>query len=141
MLPLSSKVIFTFNMTFVSLCCQNSRYKQFGFELVTDDERIFYPLAADSEEELDDWISLLNRAIRMEVEETDAGGCITWVLGGICGCWVRYVGTGLGMWVLGWLCGMCRVLGAWILLFNRNWRWRKLMLVGGLCGVCRILGG
>ena len=41
---------------------------------MTDDERIFYPLGAESDEDLDDWISVLNKALRMEVEETDAGG-------------------------------------------------------------------
>ena len=57
----------------LTLHLQNARYKQFGFELVTEDDRIFYPLAAESDEELEDWISILNRAIHMEVEETDLG--------------------------------------------------------------------
>ncbi len=56
---------------------QNTRYKQFGFDLVTDDDRIFYPMASDSEEDMEEWMSTLSRAINMELEETDgAGGCV-----------------------------------------------------------------
>ena len=45
-----------------------------GFDLLTEDDKVFYPLATDSEAELEEWITVLNRAIGMEVEETDQGG-------------------------------------------------------------------
>lgn len=72
---------------------------------MTDDEHIFYPLAAESEEDMEDWISLLNSAIRMEVEETDAGTCY-------------YVGTVLlcGLHAIMWVCAImwvaCCFVGA-----------------------------
>ena len=40
---------------------------------MTDDDRIFYPLAADGEVEMEEWMNILTRAISLEVEETDAG--------------------------------------------------------------------
>lgn len=42
---------------------QNSRYKAMGFELLTEDDKVFYPLAADNEAELDQWVTILNKAI------------------------------------------------------------------------------
>ncbi len=47
----------------VCLFPQNSRYKALGFELVTMDDKVFYPLAADSETELDEWVETLNKVI------------------------------------------------------------------------------
>ena len=53
---------------------QNNRYKQHGFDVMTEEDKVFYPLAADSEAEMEEWISILNRAIGLEVEETDKAG-------------------------------------------------------------------
>ncbi len=51
---------------------QNSRYKAMGFEVLTEDDRVFYPLAADNETELEQWVETLNRAITIsQGGETD----------------------------------------------------------------------
>ena len=41
---------------------------------MTEEEKNFYPLAADSDTEMEDWIDVLNRAIRLEVEELGRAG-------------------------------------------------------------------
>ena len=50
---------------------------------------MFYPLATDSEDETEEWISVLTRAIGLEVEETDRvpGVCV-------CVCVCRQTGWG-----------------------------------------------
>ena len=55
---------------FLYLCpSQNPKYKPFGFDLVTDDQRIAYPLSADSEKEMDEWIEVLRKATGLDAEE------------------------------------------------------------------------
>jgi len=34
-----------------------------GFDLLTEDDKVFYPLAADTESDLDEWVTTLNKAI------------------------------------------------------------------------------
>ena len=65
---------------------QNPRHKQYGFDVLTEEEKNFYPLAADSDAEMEDWIDVLNRAIGLEVEELGRAGELerTW---GRKGCW------------------------------------------------------
>jgi len=52
----------------------NPRHKQYGFDILTEEEKNFYPLAADSDAEMEDWIDVLNRAIGLEVEELGRAG-------------------------------------------------------------------
>ena len=47
---------------------------------MTEDEKVFYPLAADSEAELEEWTAILTRAIASEMDDTDGEG--TLVVGG-----------------------------------------------------------
>ena len=56
---------------YIFLDVQNTRHKPFGFDLLTEDEKVFYPMAAESEAEMEEWISLFTRAMAMEVEESD----------------------------------------------------------------------
>ncbi len=51
---------------------QNTRHKFYGFDLLTDDDKVFYPLAADTESEMEEWTSILTRAIGLEMEGTDS---------------------------------------------------------------------
>ena len=57
---------------------------------MTEDDKVFYPLATDSEDETEEWISVLTRAIGLEVEETDRvpGVCV-------CVCVDRQGGEGM----------------------------------------------
>ena len=48
---------------------QNPRYKPYGFDLMTEDEKVFYPLAADSQADMDEWTTILTRAISSEMED------------------------------------------------------------------------
>ena len=61
-------------LTHTHLIPQNSRHKQYGFDVITEEEKYFYPLAADSDAEMEDWITVLNRAISLEVEELGREG-------------------------------------------------------------------
>ena len=56
--------------------------------------QVFYPLAADSETEQDEWISFILRAIAMEMEETDSSPG-EGVVGSLCEC------EGVGVWGCG----------------------------------------
>ena len=60
---------------------QNSRHKTYGFDLMTEDDKVFYPLAADSEAEMEEWTALLTRAIASEMDDTDGEGRRKWVAG------------------------------------------------------------
>ena len=51
------------------MATQNNRLKSHGFDLVTADEKVYYSLAADSEKELEDWMSVLGKAIGLDSEE------------------------------------------------------------------------
>ena len=53
---------------------QNSRHKTYGFDLMTEDDKVFYPLAADSEAEMEEWTTILTRAIASEMDDTDGEG-------------------------------------------------------------------
>lgn len=50
---------------------QNTRHKTYGFDILTENDKVFYPLAADGETELGEWTSVLQKAIAGEVEESD----------------------------------------------------------------------
>lgn len=41
---------------------------------MTEDDKVFYPLAADSEAEMEEWTAILTRAIASEMEDTDGEG-------------------------------------------------------------------
>ena len=61
----------------ISLCLvhrQNARHKPYGFDLMTEDEKVYYPLAADTQAEMDEWIAVLTRAIASEMEDADGEG-------------------------------------------------------------------
>ena len=58
----------------LSFFVQNSRHKTYGFDIMTEDEKVFYPLAADNETELEEWTTILTRAIASEMEDTDGEG-------------------------------------------------------------------
>lgn len=58
------------------LFLQNSRHKTYGFDILTEDEKVFYPLAADSEAELEEWTAILTRAIASEMDDTDGEGTL-----------------------------------------------------------------
>ena len=45
---------------------------------MTEDDKTFYPLGADSEAEMEEWITVLNRAIGLEMEEPGEGGRGEW---------------------------------------------------------------
>ena len=49
------------------LCCvfQNSKLKGQAFELIGSDEKEFYNLAADTSEDLEDWIAVLSKAMNL----------------------------------------------------------------------------
>lgn len=50
-----------------SFCSQNSKVRRFAFELKMQDKST-YLLAADSELEMEDWISTLNRILHSSFE-------------------------------------------------------------------------
>ena len=58
----------------IFLFFQNSRHKTYGFDLMTEDDKVFYPLAADSEAEMEEWTAILTRAIASEMDDTDGEG-------------------------------------------------------------------
>ena len=41
---------------------------------MTEDDKVFYPLAADSEAEMEEWTAILTRAIASEMDDTDGEG-------------------------------------------------------------------
>ena len=41
---------------------------------MTEDEKVYYPLAADTQAEMDEWIAILTRAIASEMEDADGEG-------------------------------------------------------------------
>ena len=45
---------------------------------MTEDDKVFYPLAADSEAEMEEWTNILTRAIASEMDDTDGEGEIYW---------------------------------------------------------------
>jgi hypothetical protein len=49
----------------------NVRHKTHGFDILTDDEKVFYPLAGDSDAEVEEWAEIIKKAIAGEVEESD----------------------------------------------------------------------
>ena len=57
---------------------QNSRHKTYGFDIMTEDDKVFYPLAADSEAEMEEWTAILTRAIASEMDDTDGEGKDRW---------------------------------------------------------------
>ena len=69
-----STVCFFHLINCLSLLVQNSRHKTYGFDLMTEDDKVYYPLAADSQAEMDEWITILTRAIASEMEDTDGEG-------------------------------------------------------------------
>ena len=58
------------------LLLQNNRYKSLGFDLLTGDDKVFYPLAAESETEMEDWIMVLSKAIGLDTEEPGMCVCV-----------------------------------------------------------------
>ena len=65
---------------------QNTRYKPYGFDLMTEDEKVFYPLAADSQAEMEEWTTILTRAIGSEMEDNDGEGMCVYVCVCVCVC-------------------------------------------------------
>ena len=45
---------------------------------MTEDDKVFYPLAADSEAEMEEWTAILTRAIASEMDDTDGEGNDRW---------------------------------------------------------------
>ena len=45
---------------------------------MTEDDKVFYPLAADSEAEMEEWTAILTRAIASEMDDTDGEGKDRW---------------------------------------------------------------
>ena len=41
---------------------------------MTEDDKVFYPLAADSQAEMEEWTTILTRAIASEMEDADGEG-------------------------------------------------------------------
>ena len=56
---------------------QNNKLKSYGFDLVTADEKVYYSLAADNEKELEDWMSVLGKAIGLDSDEHGTNTHIT----------------------------------------------------------------
>lgn len=48
---------------------QNSKQRTYGFELLTEDDKVCYPLAAESQREMEEWITVLGKAIGMDSED------------------------------------------------------------------------
>ena len=48
---------------------------------MTEDEKVFYPLTADTESDMEDWIAILTRAIGLEEDGTDS---VPGERGGVC---------------------------------------------------------
>ena len=48
---------------------------------MTEDDKVFYPLAADSEAEMEEWTAILTRAIASEMDDTDGEGGMERVAG------------------------------------------------------------
>ena len=61
---------------------QNPKSKQHGFDLLTTDEKLVYPLAADSEEDLEEWMEALSKALGMEDEAVTGDGALPMGWGG-----------------------------------------------------------
>ena len=61
---------------------QNPKSKQHGFDLLTTDEKLVYPLAADSEEDLEEWMEALSKALGMEDEAVAGDGALLMEWGG-----------------------------------------------------------
>ena len=45
---------------------------------MTEDDKVFYPLAADSEAEMEEWTNILTRAIASEMDDTDGEREVYW---------------------------------------------------------------
>ena len=61
---------------------QNPKSKLHGFDLLTTDEKLVYPLAADSEEDLEEWMEALSKALGMEDEAVAGDGALLMEWGG-----------------------------------------------------------
>ena len=48
---------------------QNPKQRTYGFDLLTEDDKVFYPLAAESQREMEEWITVLGKAIGMDSED------------------------------------------------------------------------
>lgn len=57
---------------------------------MTEDDKVFYPLAADSEAEMQEWTDILTRAIASEMEDTDGEGRLITCTCTVCTC-VDYI--------------------------------------------------
>ena len=71
---------------------------------MTEDDKVFYPLATDSEDETEEWLSVLTRAIGLEVEETDR-------VPGVCVCVCVCVATDSEDETEEWLSVLTRAIG------------------------------
>ena len=48
--------------------------RQFGFDILTADERTFYPLATENEKDTEEWVAVLNKVLG-GLESEDQGTC------------------------------------------------------------------
>lgn len=60
------------NNTFWLLLGFQNKIRQFGLDILTADEKTFYPLAAESEKDAEEWIAVLNKVVG-GVENDDQG--------------------------------------------------------------------
>ncbi|XP_019861304.1 PREDICTED: uncharacterized protein LOC100634416, partial [Amphimedon queenslandica] len=51
----------------------NSKLRTFGFDIVTEDEKTVYPLATETQKEMEEWLLTLGKAIGL-IEEEDTIG-------------------------------------------------------------------
>lgn len=62
-------------LLFIVVCLQNPKYRTFGFDLLTEDDKLFYPLATETQSEMEEWVTVLGKATGL-FEEDEPGKCI-----------------------------------------------------------------
>lgn len=54
----------------IIFCHQNTKYRTYGFDLLTGDEKIVYPLGTETQSEMEEWLTILGKALGL-IEENE----------------------------------------------------------------------
>jgi hypothetical protein len=66
----SSSVKGTVNLEICTDIRPNTKYRTWGFDLLTEDDKVFYPLATETQKDMEEWLTVLGQALGL-IEEND----------------------------------------------------------------------